>query len=105
LLHEGAHVQFAAEQDGGTAAQRDEAPPRFSYAEEECIVETAGHVASSALGLDTSGEAVPYVAGWGEAGALDAVGRAAERVDRIAGWLEMAATAIDEQGEELEAAA
>ena len=100
LLHEGAHalVAAAAEEDGEDAI-------KLSYAEEECVVETTGHVAAAALGLDTSGEAVPYVAGWGESGALEAVARAAALVDQIARRLEDAARAVDEDNEQQLAAA
>jgi len=59
------------QREGGAEA------PRLSYAEEECVVEVAGHVAAAALGLDTSGESIPYVAGWGESGALGTVAQAA----------------------------
>jgi antirestriction protein ArdC len=88
LLHEGAHALLAGRLGIG---QENEEGSLLSYAEEECVVEVAGHVA--AIGLDTSGEAVPYVAGWGESGALAAVERAADAVDRIAGWLSEAAGA------------
>lgn len=90
LLHEAAHALVSVEQKRERAESED-APPRLTYAEEECVVETAGHVAASSLGLDTSSEAVSYVAGWGEGDALAAVGRAATLVDQIAGWLERAA--------------
>jgi len=100
LLHEGAHALVSAEAD------RDDDAPKLSYAEEECVVEVAGHVAAAQLGLDTSSEAVPYVAGWGENDALAAVERAARLVDRIAKRLEDAAlAATDEDREELAAAA
>jgi hypothetical protein len=36
------------------------------------------------LGLDVSGETVPYVAGWGEDGALDAVTQFAALIDSLA---------------------
>lgn len=100
LLHEGAHALVAA-----AAAEDGEDAISLGYAEEECVVETAGHVAAAALGLDTSGEAVPYVAGWGESGALEAVERAAALVDRIARRLEDAAHAVDEDYEQELAAA
>jgi hypothetical protein len=35
------------------------------------------------LGLDVSGETVPYVAGWGENGALDAVTEFAQLIDDL----------------------
>jgi antirestriction protein ArdC len=57
----------------------------------EVIVDTATYVACSSLGLDTSGQSVPYVAGWGEDGALEAVQAAAERIDEIARAIEEAA--------------
>lgn len=94
LLHEGAHALVSIEQKRARAEGVD-ASPRLSYAEEECVVEVAGHVAASSLGLNTSSEAVPYVAGWGESGALAAVERAAVLVDGIAGWLERAAIRED----------
>jgi hypothetical protein len=37
------------------------------------IVDTATVIALGAVGLDTSGETVPYIASWGETGALEAV--------------------------------
>jgi hypothetical protein len=54
----------------------------------EVIAETAGFIAAGSIGLDTSGEAVPYVAGWGENGELDAIRKRAELVDGIARELE-----------------
>ena len=69
------------------------------------MVETAGHVAAASLGLDTSGEAIPYVAGWGEANALAAVERAAALVDGIARRLEDAARVVDADEQEFAAAA
>lgn len=103
LLHEAAHALVAAELERLADAEEDAERP--SYAEEECVVETVGHVVAASLGLDTSGEAVPYVAGWGESGALAAVERAAALVDRIADWLERAAGAADGDREEVVAAA
>lgn len=85
LLHEGAHALVHQ-------LRRDEGTPTLSYAEEEVVVEVAGHVAAAALGLDTSGEAVPYVAGWGEDGRLEAARSAAELIDAVARQLEQAAS-------------
>lgn len=87
LLHEGAHALV----DGLRAGDGEKAPS-LTYAEEEVVVEVAGHVAAAALGLDTSGEAVPYVAGWGEDGRLEAARRAAELIDALARQLEQAAS-------------
>ncbi len=45
-----------------------------------------------AVGLDTSGETVPYVAGWGETGALQAVTEFAQLIDTLARRVEDALT-------------
>lgn len=79
LVHEIAHAHGITYE----THSRDEA---------EVIVDTATYVACSALGLDTSGETIPYIAGWGERGALEAVTAAAERIDEIARTIEQAAT-------------
>jgi len=51
------------------------------------------------LGLDISGETVPYVAGWGEDGALDAVTQFAQLIDDLARRVQAAlSTADDRQG-------
>ena len=56
----------------------------------EVIVETATLIILSGAGLDTSGETIPYVAGWGETGALEAVTEHAELIDRLARTVENA---------------
>lgn len=50
----------------------------------EVIVDTATYVVAASVGLDVSGESVPYVAGWGETGALDAVTAFASTIDELA---------------------
>ena len=57
---------------------------RYSRAQAEVIVDTAILVVLGGLGLDVSGETVPYVAGWGEHGALDAVTKFAQLIDDLA---------------------
>lgn len=55
----------------------------------EVLTETAAYIVCGAIGLDTAGESVPYVAGWGESGSdLKAIREHAERVDAIARELE-----------------
>ena len=49
---------------------------------------TATHLAAASVGLDISGESVPYVAGWGENGALEAVTAFAARIDELARRIE-----------------
>ena len=56
----------------------------------EVIVDTATLIILSGAGLDTSGETIPYVAGWGETGALEAVTEHAELIDRLARTVENA---------------
>jgi hypothetical protein len=40
------------------------------------------------VGLDVGGESIPYVAGWGEDGALDAIRQYAQTIDTIARRIE-----------------
>lgn len=77
LVHELAHALGAASSDYGREAA-------------EVIADTAALIVCSALGLDTSGETVPYVAGWAQ-GDPEAVHRHAAVVDEIASKLERAA--------------
>ncbi len=62
----------------------------YSREQAEVIVETAAVIVCGSLGLDTSGESIPYIAEWGEAGDLDAIRKHAETVDRIARTIENA---------------
>ena len=68
----------------------------------EVIVDTATLIILSGAGLDTSGETIPYVAGWGETGALEAVTEHAELIDRLARTVEKA-IATDTNDNEAEA--
>jgi hypothetical protein len=63
---------------------------RFGRAQAEVIVECAAFVCCCGLGLATDGASIPYLAGWGEDGALQAVTAAAELIDEIAGRIERA---------------
>jgi hypothetical protein len=58
----------------------------------EVIVDTATLIVLAGAGLDTSGETIPYVASWGESGALEAVTEHAELIDRLARTVENAIT-------------
>lgn len=55
------------------------------------------------VGLDVSGETVPYVAGWGEDGALEAVTAYARMIDELARRFEDA-LAVTANGREAEPA-
>jgi hypothetical protein len=61
---------------------------RYSRAQAEVIVDTVTYLTTSSVGLAVDGETVPYVAGWGETGALDAVTHFAETIDAIARRIE-----------------
>jgi hypothetical protein len=52
------------------------------------LVDCVTYVVCSSVGLDVGGESIPYVAGWGEDGALDAIREFAETVDAIARRIE-----------------
>jgi antirestriction protein ArdC len=77
LVHELAHAHGVGYADYG----REDA---------EVVVETAAVIVCGSLGLDTSGESIPYIAGWGEANELEAIRKHAQTVDEIARKLEIA---------------
>lgn len=56
----------------------------------EVIVDTATYLVCGSVGLDVGGESVPYVAGWGEDGALEAVTQFAKTIDELARRVEAA---------------
>jgi hypothetical protein len=60
----------------------------YSRHQAEVLVDTITHIVLSQAGLDVSGETIPYIAGWGEDGALEAIGRYAQTIDTIARKLE-----------------
>lgn len=51
---------------------------------------TVAYIVCGSAGLDTGGESIPYVAGWGEDGALDAIREYAGTIDTIARRIETA---------------
>lgn len=63
---------------------------KYSRAQAEVIVDTTTLIVLSGVALDTSGETIPYVAGWGENGALDAVTEFASLIDTLARQIERA---------------
>jgi hypothetical protein len=52
------------------------------------MVETVTLLAASTVGLAVGGETIPYVSGWGEDGALEAVTEFAETIDQVARRIE-----------------
>lgn len=60
----------------------------YSRAQAEVIVDTVTFIVCGAVGLDVGGESIPYVAGWGEDGALEAVTEFATLIDSLARRIE-----------------
>jgi hypothetical protein len=60
----------------------------FGRRRAEVLVDTVTFVVCGSVGLDVSGSSVPYVAGWGEEGELDAIRGYAETIDKIARRIE-----------------
>jgi hypothetical protein len=54
----------------------------------EVIVDTATAIACASVGLRVDGESIPYIAGWGEDGALEAVAAFAKTIDELARRIE-----------------
>ncbi len=78
---------------------------RYSRAQAEVIVDTVTYLAAASVGLAVDGETIPYVAGWGEDGALEAVTEFAETIDTIARRIEdVLAAGTGAQAPEREAA-
>ena len=63
---------------------------RYSRAQAEVMVDTITLLAASSVGLVVDGETIPYVTGWGEDGALDAIREYAHTIDQVARRLENA---------------
>ena len=60
----------------------------FGRERAEVLVDCATYLVLQTVGLDVSGESVPYVADWGEDGALEAVQAFAGRIDAVARRIE-----------------
>lgn len=82
LVHEIAHALGIGYADRGRARA-------------EVMVDCVTYVVCGHVGLDTGGESIPYVAGWGEDGALDAIQQDAQTIDEVARRIE--AVLLDEQ--------
>jgi hypothetical protein len=54
------------------------------------LVDCVTYIVCAAVGLDVGGEAIPYVAGWGEDGALEQIRNYAETIDAVARRIEAA---------------
>lgn len=62
----------------------------YTREQAEVIVDSVTFIVCSAVGLAVDGESVPYVAGWGEDGALEAVSQFAHTIDEFARRIERA---------------
>jgi N-terminal domain of anti-restriction factor ArdC len=54
----------------------------------EVLVDCVTYCMLGSVGLDVGGESIPYVAGWGEDGALDSIREYAHTIDKIARRIE-----------------
>jgi hypothetical protein len=59
----------------------------------EVLVDCVTYVVLGSVGLDVGGVSIPYVAGWGEDGALDAIQEYAQTIDELAKRIEDAIAA------------
>jgi hypothetical protein len=77
---------------------------QYSRAQAEVIVDSVTLLVLGGIGLDVSGETIPYVAGWGEDGALEAVTQFAQLIDALAHRVEAALSTTRDTGETTAAA-
>ena len=62
----------------------------YSREQAEVMVDTITFIVCAGFGLATDGESIPYVAGWGEDGGVEAVSKFANTIDRLAREIERA---------------
>jgi hypothetical protein len=87
LIHELAHALLRAEPG-------DE-DPALERAEEELVVESVAYTVCGALGLDTAGYSIPFLASWSQEGDIETIERTAALIDRLARRIEIAASVSD----------
>jgi hypothetical protein len=75
----------------------------YTREQAEVIVDTITFLVSASVGLAVDGETIPYIAGWGEHGALEAVTQFAETIDKLARRIEhaLSPTTNDQRAPEL----
>jgi hypothetical protein len=61
---------------------------QYTRAQAEVLVDCVTHIVCSSVGLDVGGETIPYIAGWGEDGALNAIREYAQTIVTIARRIE-----------------
>jgi antirestriction protein ArdC len=80
LIHELAHALLRAEpSEDDTTLERDA---------EELVVESVAFTVCGALGLDSSGYSIPYLASWAQGGNLETLEQTATLIDRLARRIE-----------------
>jgi antirestriction protein ArdC len=82
LVHELAHALLRAE-----PGSED---PELGRAEEELVVESVAYTVCGALGLDTAGYSIPYLASWAQDAGIETVEQTAGLIDRLARRIEAA---------------
>jgi len=83
LIHELAHALLRAEPH--------ENDPALEQAAEELVVESVAYTVCGALGLDSSGYSIPFLASWAPEGDIATIERTAALIDRLARRIEDAA--------------
>ena len=73
---------------------------QYGREQAEVLVDCVTYCVLGSMGLDVGGESIPYVAGWGEDGALDAIRDYAHTIDTIARRIEHALEPTPEPGAE-----
>jgi hypothetical protein len=63
---------------------------QYTRAQAEVLVDCVTYCVLGSVGLDVGGESIPYIAGWGEDGALDAIREYAQTIDTTARSIEEA---------------
>ena len=63
---------------------------QYGRKQAEVLVDCVTYCVLGSVGLDVGGESIPYIAGWGEDGALDAIREYAHTIDTIARQIEAA---------------
>jgi hypothetical protein len=69
---------------------------QYGREQAEVLVDCATYIVCSSVGLDVGGESIPYIAGWGEDGALDAIRTYAATIDSVARRIEDALQPVPE---------
>jgi antirestriction protein ArdC len=82
LIHELAHALLRAE-----PSKED---PKLTRAAEELVVESVAYTVCGALGLDSSGYSIPYLASWAAKDDIETLERTATLIDRLARRIETA---------------